>query len=84
MSAPSRRSSRRAQHLVHHVAAHDECRSAPRDLGKQVPKLCSKHGVETDGRLVEHDELGAPERRNGERDAVAMPARHQLPAKVKE
>ena len=63
-----------AERLVHDVAADDERRAAVGEGAEQSPQLVAQHRVEADGRLVEHDELGLAEHRDGERDAALLPA----------
>jgi hypothetical protein len=41
--------------LVHHVAGDEERRAGLCQPVEQVPEVAAKHGVEADGRLVEHD-----------------------------
>ena len=48
-----------------------------REPVEQLPELDAQHGVEADGRLVEHEQFGGAEQRGGERDPAALAARER-------
>ena len=41
---------------------------------EEVPQITPEHGVETDGGLVEHEQIRAVQDRRAERDARSLPA----------
>ena len=44
------------------------------DPVEQRPQVLAEHRVEADGRLVEHQQLGRAEQRDGQAGAAALPA----------
>jgi hypothetical protein len=63
--------------LVHHVTGDQQRRSLAREPVEQRPEIAPEHGIEADGRLVEHEQVGLAEQRDGERHARALAARQR-------
>ncbi|GAA8852431.1 hypothetical protein DUHN55_40940 [Helicobacter pylori] len=49
---------------------------------EEVPQVAPQDGVEPDGRLVEHEQLGRTDEGRCEADAAALPAREGIGARV--
>ena len=69
--------------LVHHVARDEQRRPGLREPVERVPEIAAQHRVESDGRLVEDEHVGATEQRGRERHARALAAgeRADLPSR---
>ena len=63
-----------ALRLVHDVARDEQRGAVVGEAAEGRPEVAAEHGVETDGRLVEDEQLGLAEQRGGERDAGALAA----------
>ena len=68
MSCPSRISSSRSQRvgLVHDVAGDQQRGAGVGEPVEELPQVAAQHRVEPDGRLVEHQQLGLADQRDGE------------------
>ncbi len=66
--------------LVHHVAGDQDRRAVIGEPVEQLPQVLSQDRIETDRRLVEHEEVGPVQQRDREADprplAAAEPADH--------
>ena len=62
-----------ARGLIHDVAGHEQGDAAVGEAPEEVPQVPAQHGIEPHRRLVEHQQLGAPEQRGGQRDPRALP-----------
>ena len=66
-----------ARRLVHHVAGDEQRGAVAGEAVEQGPEVAPQHGVEPDGRLVEHEQIRLAEQRGGQRDARALAARQR-------
>ena len=57
--------------LVHDVAGDEDRGAAVGEPVEQLPEVAAQHGVEADGRLVEHQQVGVAEQRDREADAAS-------------
>jgi hypothetical protein len=68
--------------LVHDVAADDEGAAALGEAAEQRPQVAPQHGVQADGGLVEHQQLGLGEQRGREGHARLLAAGEPVDARV--
>jgi hypothetical protein len=55
--------------LVHDVAGDQQCRSAPGQLVELLPQIHAQNGIETDGGLVQHQQVRGGHQSAGQGDA---------------
>ena len=61
-----------ARRLVHDVARDEQRDAVVREAVEQLPQVTAQHRIETDGRLVEHEQLGRAQERGAERDPTEL------------
>ena len=66
-----------ALRLVHHVGGDEQRAALLRERVEGRPQLAAQDGIEADGRLVEHEQLGVVQQRDGERAARPLAARER-------
>ena len=66
---------RRLDDLGEEVAGHEHAATLGGELAQEAAHPCDAFGVESAGRLVEHDDLGIPQERARHREALAHAGR---------
>ena len=65
--------------LIHDMAGNEQRCSAPSEPFELRPQVRPKHGIEDDGRLVQHQQVGLAHQRAGQGDSGALAA-GEIPA----
>lgn len=60
--------------LVHHVAGHQQGGAPAGQVVELGPQVYAQHGIEADGRFVEHQQVGLTDQRAGQRYPCALSA----------